>query len=66
MVHDGLDAEGSGHMKDYICIFGQLFDEFLVANIAFDEGDLVEDVSDVLLRARGKVVEDCDAVATRN
>ena len=58
-----MHTEGGCHVKDYVYIFGQLFDEFLVADIAFDKGDLVEYVGDVLFRASGKVVEDCDAIA---
>ena len=50
-------------MKDDICIFGKFFDEFLIADIAFDKGDLVEDLGDVLFRAGRQVVEDCDAIA---
>ena len=61
-----MHAEGCCHVEDYIRIFGELFDEVLVADIAFDKGDLVEDVGDVLFRTSGKVVEDCDAISAGN
>ena len=38
-------------MKDNICIFGELLNQILVADIAFDERDLFEDVGDVLFGA---------------
>ena len=53
MVHDGLNTEGRRHVKDDICIFSELLDEFLVADIAFDKSDSVEDVGNVLFRACG-------------
>ncbi len=37
---------------------------FLIADVAFHKGDLVENVGNVCFRAGGKVVEDRDAVAT--
>ena len=51
-------------MKYDISIFSELLNKFLVADIAFDEGDLAFKVSDVFLGTGGKVVEDCDAIAT--
>ena len=36
----------------------------MVADIAFHKGDLVENLGNVLFRASGKVVEDCDAITT--
>jgi hypothetical protein len=50
-------------VKDNVCIPGEFFDKFLVSDIALHEFDLVEDVSDVLFRASGKIVKDCDAIS---
>jgi hypothetical protein len=63
VVHDGLNTESCCHVKDNTRIFGEFLNEFLVADIAFDESDLVENVGDVFFRTSGKVVEDCDAIA---
>ena len=51
-------------MEDGVGIGDELVYHFFVADVAFVDGDLAFKVSDVLLRASGKVVEDCDAIAT--
>jgi hypothetical protein len=65
VVHNGLNTESGRHVKDDICIFGELLDEFMVADIAFDEGDLVKNLGNVLFRANdeGFCVCDLDTLA---
>ena len=64
VFHDVLNAKGGSHMKDGVGFCDEFVDEFFVADIALVNGDFAFEVSDVLFRASGKVVQDCDAIAT--